>query len=73
MMSFQGALENKTEAINSSVKRNLADQDRVNDRAARIETKLRAQYLALDVKMASLSGLSAYMGQQVSQWNNTKN
>ena len=73
MMSFQGALENKTEAINSSVKRNLADQDRVNDRAARMETKLRAQYLALDVKMASLSGLSAYMGQQVSQWNNSGN
>ncbi len=73
MLSFQGALENKTEAINASVKRNVSDQDRVNDRADRMETKLRAQYLALDDKMASLSGLGAYIGQQVSQWNNNSN
>ena len=73
MLSFEGVLDNKNGAINASVKRNAADQDRVNDRAARVEARLRAQYLALDVKMASLSGLSAYMGQQVSQWNNTKN
>ena len=72
LLSFQGTIGNKTEAINASVKRNLADQDRVNDRAARTEKKLRAQYLALDVRMASLSGLSAYMSQQVSQWNNTE-
>ncbi len=73
MLSFEGVLDNKTGAINASVKRNSSDQDRVNDRAVRVEARLRAQYLALDVKMASLSGLSAYMGQQVSQWNNSGN
>ena len=72
MLSYEGALDNKTGAIDASIKRNSSDQDRVNERAARMETRLRAQYMALDVKMASLSGLSAYIGQQVTQWNNSK-
>ena len=70
MLGFEGLISNKSDAINASLKRNSSDQDRVNARAAMFETRLRAQYMALDVKMGSLTGLSAYIGQQVSQWNN---
>ena len=71
MLGFEGLISNKSDAINASLKRNSSDQDRVNARAAMFETRLRAQYMALDVKMGSLSGLSAYIGQQVSQWNSS--
>ena len=71
MLGFEGLISNKSDAINASLKRNSSDQDRVNARAAMFETRLRAQYMALDVKMGSLTGLSAYIGQQVSQWNNS--
>ena len=71
MLGFEGLISNKSDAINASLKRNSSDQDRVNARAAMFETRLRAQYMALDVKMGSLNGLSAYIGQQVSQWNNS--
>lgn len=71
MLGFEGLISNKSDAINASIKRNSSDQDRVNARAAMFETRLRAQYMALDVKMGSLNGLSAYIGQQVSQWNSS--
>lgn len=71
MLGFEGLISNKSDAINASLKRNSSDQDKVNARAAMFETRLRAQYMALDVKMGSLSGLSAYIGQQVSQWNSS--
>ena len=71
MLGFEGLISNKSDAINASLKRNSSDQDKVNARAAMFETRLRAQYMALDVKMGSLNGLSAYIGQQVSQWNSS--
>ena len=70
MLGFEGLISNKSDAINASIKRNSSDQDRVNARAAMFETRLRAQYMALDVKMGSLTGLGNYISQQVTQWNN---
>ena len=71
MLGFEGLISNKSDAINASLKRNSSEQDKVKARAAMFETRLRAQYMALDVKMGSLNGLSAYIGQQVSQWNSS--
>ena len=73
MLSFQGLLENKATALGASVKRNTSDQERVNDRAAVVEKRLRAQYTALDAKMGSLTALNNYIAQQVTQWNKTSN
>ena len=70
MLGFEGLISNKSDALNASLKRNSSDQDRVNARAAMFETRLRAQYMALDVKMGSLTGLGNYISQQVTQWNN---
>jgi len=69
LLGFEGLLDNKADALNASIQRNQSDQDRVESKASMVEKRLRAQYVALDVKMASLSTLSAYIGQQVSQWN----
>lgn len=64
-----GILDTKSEALNKASKRNTSEQDKVNDRATSVEARLRAQYSALDTKMASLNALNAYVTQQVAQWN----
>ncbi len=69
LLSLDGLMNNKTDALNASVKRNSSEQDKVNDRAAVVEKRLRAQYTALDTKMGSMSSLSSYISQQVAAWN----
>ena len=69
LLSLDGLMNNKADALNSAVKRNVSEQDKVNDRAAVVEKRLRAQYTALDAKMGSLSALNSYISAQVSQWN----
>lgn len=69
LLSFDGVMNGKADALSSAVKRNAAEQEKVNDRAAVVEKRLRAQYTALDTKMGSLSALNSYISQQVSQWN----
>lgn len=69
MTDFEGTFDAKTNSLNAQKKSNTKAQERVNDQVAAFESRMRAQYTALDTKMASLSTLSAYMTQQVSQWN----
>lgn len=69
LLSVDGLMNNKSEALTAAGKRNLAEQDRVTARAALYEKRLRAQYTALDKQMGALSGLSSYVSAQVSQWN----
>jgi flagellar hook-associated protein 2 len=66
-----GAIVDKQAAINGAIKRNGQDQDRVSERASRMETALRKQYSALDAQMAQLTGLSSYVTAQLAQWNKT--
>lgn len=69
LLSLDGLMNNKADALNEAVKRNTSEQDKVNSRAAVVEKRLRAQYTALDAKMGSLSALNSYISAQVSQWN----
>lgn len=69
VLATGGSVKNKSEALDSVLKRNQDDQDRITARADAFETRLRKQYSALDAKMANLSALSAYVSQQVSTWN----
>ena len=73
LLSFDGLINSKSEALGRESDRNLAEQDKVNKRAEVAETRLRKTYTALDVKMGTLQALANYMDQQVAQWNNTKN
>lgn len=68
-----GSVVTKAEALQKKLDLNGVEQTRVNDRAAAVEVRLRKQYSALDAKMASLNALNAYVAQQVTTWNQSKN
>lgn len=69
LIDADGTVSNKTDALKASIKRNSLDQDRVNDKAARSEKRLLAQYNAMDAAVGSLNGLSAFVSQQIIMWN----
>ena len=71
MLSFDGLINNKTDALGRESDRNLSEQDKINKRADVTEARLRKTYSALDAKMASLQSLANYMDQQVAQWNSS--
>lgn len=72
LLAWEGALNNKTDSLEDQLKRNSSEIDKVEKRASAAEARLRAQYTALDVKMASLSSLSSYVEQMVASWNKSK-
>ncbi len=69
LLAWEGTLNNKTDALQKQLDNNGDQQDKVNARASTLETRLRAQYSALDVKMASLNALDSYVSQMVTTWN----
>ncbi len=71
LISFDGRVVNKATALQGASKRNVADQDRVNNRAAAVEKQLRVQYGNLDATMAKMNSLSSYVTAQLAQWNKT--
>lgn len=70
LLSSDGMFATKDESMKNQLKRNTQDQERLANRASAYETRLRAQYSALDVKMASLTALDTYVSQQITAWNN---
>lgn len=69
VLASGGSVTNKAKALQKDLDRNATEQERVNDRAAAVEVRLRKQYTALDTKMASLTALSTYVSQQITTWN----
>lgn len=69
LIAADGLVSNKTTSIQASLKRNDREQERVNDRAARVEVRLLAQYNAMDAAVGKLNGLSAFVSQQITLWN----
>lgn len=69
LLSLDGLMNNKEEALNAVIKRNSDEQEKVTARAASVEKRLRTQYTALDKQMAGLTALNAYVSQQVAAWN----
>lgn len=64
-----GAITTKQQSLSERLSRNQADQDKLEERLAAVEARLKAQYSALDTKMASLNGLNQYVSQQIQQFN----
>ena len=73
LLAYDGTINSKTDSLQDQLTTNKANVAKVEARADATETRLRAQYTALDVKMASLGALSTYVEQMVSSWNNAKN
>lgn len=69
LLAADGLVNNKTSAIQASIKRNGLEQERVNDRASRVELRLLAQYNSMDANVGQLNGLSAFVSQQIALWN----
>ena len=69
LVEADGLVSNKTDAIQASIKRNGLEQERVNDRASRVETRLLAQYNAMDLAVGRLNSLSSFVSQQITLWN----
>jgi len=63
-----GLVYNKAAALTDVLDQNKADQADVDSQAAAVQTRLTAQYVALDATMSSLNALSAYVTQQVTSW-----
>ncbi|MEG0786607.1 MAG: flagellar filament capping protein FliD [Comamonas sp.] len=72
LMDLEGSLKTKETALEKELKRNGDEQAKVEKRGDAMEVRLRAQYTALDVKMASLNSLSSYVSQMVTSWNKSK-
>lgn len=64
-----GVFETRNTSLQTSLTRNSKTQDAMQLRLDKTRLRLQAQYSALDTKMASLSNLSSYMNQQISQMN----
>jgi len=69
LLGSTGPLQGATEGLNARIKRNLAQQDAMSKRVSSFESRIRAQYQALDEQMGQLQGLSAYVSQQMNLLN----
>ena len=69
LLAADGLVSNKTDGIQKSIDRNGREQERVNDRAARVEVRLLQQYNAMDAAVGRLNGLNAFVSQQITLWN----
>nr|HET7858229.1 flagellar filament capping protein FliD [Caldimonas sp.] len=69
MLGIDGALTTRTDGLGQQLQRNQKDQDALNVRLDAIEKRLRDQYTALDTVMAQLNTQSAYLTQQIAQFN----
>jgi len=68
-LGTEGVFETRSAGIRASVDRNSKSQDMMQQRLDQTKARLQAQYSALDTKMATLSNLSSYMTQQITQYN----
>ncbi|AOW12225.1 hypothetical protein LPB72_14770 [Hydrogenophaga crassostreae] len=65
----EGLMSNKSAGIQRQIDRNSDEQERITDRAARVETRLLAQYNAMDATVSKLNSLNTFISQQITLWN----
>ncbi len=73
LLAATGSFPTRTKSIQASITANSKDQQRVSDRLALTEQRLRAQYTALDKTMSKYNALNKYVTQQFSNNNNNNN
>jgi len=69
LLDAGGFFSTKDASLKRSLELNAREQTQVNAKATRLETNLYRRYSALDVQLNSLSGLNAYVTQQIQLWN----
>ncbi len=73
MLGIGGVFATRTEGLKQSVKNNEMQQSVLKDRASAYEKMLRAQYGALDLKVAGLNSQGDYVSQMINSFNYQKN
>ena len=68
-LGSSGVFESRSSSLQASIDRNGKSQDTMELKLEKTRARLQAQYSALDTKMASLTNLSSYMTQQITQMN----
>jgi flagellar hook-associated protein 2 len=69
LVAADGTLTSRTASLRSAIDRKSREIDKVEDRAARAESRYLAQYNAMDAAVAKFSSLNAYVAQQITLWN----
>ena len=69
ILASDGALATRSDGLGQQLQRNQKNQDALSLRLGGIEKRMRAQYTALDAKMAQLNGTSSYVTQQINAFN----
>lgn len=69
LLASDGTVSSRTTSLQNAITRNNREQERVNERAARTEIRLLAQYNAMDANVGRLNGLNAFVSQQIALWN----
>ena len=64
-LDAEGRVAVRADALQSAIKRNLQDQERINDRADRAQARLFKVYNSMDSKVGSLNALNSYVSQQL--------
>lgn len=70
-LGYQGMLTSRTAGIQQEIDNNSKRQSELQSQVDLYQTRIRAQYSALDAAMAQLNALSSYMSQQITQMNKT--
>lgn len=68
-LSADGSLASRTDGLSTQLTRNQKSQDDLNVRLAGIEKRMRAQYNALDARMAQITSSSSLVSQQIAAYN----
>ena len=65
VLGVDGSLTTRNEGLRKLITKNSSDQAKVEDRATRLQSRLVAQYTALDANLSKLNALSSYVTQQL--------
>ncbi len=68
-LGVDGTITTRTAGLQKLISKNGDDQTAIGTRADNFQTRLVAQYTALDGNIAKLNSLSSYVTQQIANWN----
>jgi len=71
-LGIDGSIASRSVGLRERISRHEKRQAELEQRVAQTEERLRKQYTALDTKMGQLQGLSSYITQQITLFNNNK-
>jgi flagellar hook-associated protein 2 len=70
-LGVDGTVTTRTAGLQKLITKNSDDQTALNTRVDSFQARLVAQYTALDANVSKLNSLSAYVTQQIANWNKT--